>query len=359
MVASSVRTIVSAGLALVAACSVDPGSGARPPLRHGGDPGKGDSSVGFWWIGATVDSSAAVVNSGIRTTFAVVNAPPPAGCVDSWASQTLDNGIWGQVGYAACNLDGTETFTGFYQVYSGNLELVDGEISMTEGLHSFAMTLASDTTWTFAMDGQPFGALDMGTASSDGTWSQIVTEEGNGVPAPYSPPAMDFPEALSLLSGGAWMQPAKAIVYNTMGVPGVIGSLQDPTLSQNQIALSPSAPLLDPNATLWDASAAPSTYAPVVASSGSPFVMLDSPAAGTTVAGTVALDATATSSAGLANVTFWIGGDTPACVLTSAPFTCDWDTTAVTDGETYVTIIATDASGQQTALYDTLIVRNH
>jgi hypothetical protein len=339
-------------------CAADTAQDPRPPVSHGGATGKGDAPAGFWWVGATV--APAVPNSGIRTTFGVVNSPPPIGCVDSWASETLANGIWGQVGYAACNVDGAETFTGFYQVYSGALELVDGEIPMTEGLHSFSMALTSGTTWTFTLDGQAFGALDMGTAAADGSWSQIVTEEGNGVPAPYPQPAIEFPEAISVLQDGVWMQPGGAVVYNSAGVPGVIGNLQDPTLGLNAISM-PGSEVLPTNTPLWDGPLGTTTYTTVSAASGAPFAMLDSPAAGSTVSGTVTLQATATSTSGIANVTFWVPGhrNAPACVVTAAPFTCDWDTTIAADGTRYVTIFVTDTAGQQTSLYDTMIVRNH
>jgi hypothetical protein len=305
-----------------------------------------------------VDRSAALENSGIRTTFQVVHSPPPDGfCISSWASETLDDGLWGQVGYSDCVLDGAEQFNGFYQVYRDSFEMVDGEIPITEGLHSFAMALTSGTTWTFAMDGLPFGALDMGTTFADGAWTQIMTEEE---PAPYySPPTTAFPEAMSLLHDGIWMQPAKAVIFNSLGVPGVSGNQQDPTLVQNGMRISGSDPLLPPNTTLWDGPLTPSTYVPVSASSGGPFVMLESPAAGSTVSGTLTLDVIATSPQGIANVVFWLGGSKPRCVVTAAPFMCEWDSTKFHDGAHWVQFVVTDTSGQQTWVYDHLVIRNH
>jgi hypothetical protein len=83
------------GLGAGSAMSHDPGTSNQ---QCNGGSGTGYPTVvggqDFWWIGTTVDQSAAIVNSGLRTTFEVTNVPPAKGCIDTWTSETLDNGVW-------------------------------------------------------------------------------------------------------------------------------------------------------------------------------------------------------------------------------------------------------------------------
>lgn len=331
------------------ACAID---GEEVPTQLPGHdmPGKEDApNPAAWWIGASVDASAAQQNSGVRTTFTVVDKAPEAGCFGAWTSETLDNGLWAQVGYASCNTNGTHLFSGFYQVYSGSFELVDGEIPMTEGLHSFSMAQTSGTFWTFAFDGAPFGAFDMGTASADGTYAQTVIEETDAHVA-YPPPATKFPEVISWLHDGVWTRPAKAVVYNNTGVQGANGRDQDATMAVDEMEVSGSVSRAPAGTELWQAPATPSTFTPVSVSAHLPYVALVAPTGTGTLSGTVTLNANASAPSGIASVVFWVGHhQQPTCTLHKPPFTCAFDTTTVGNGSPWVTVVATGKAGQTTS----------
>lgn len=75
-----------------------------------------------------------------------------------------------------------------------------------------------------------------------------------------------------------------------------------------------------------------------------PTVSLTSPAHAATVAGMVALAATAADDTGVASVTWRLNGAVLA-VVTSPPFGHDWDSTAVADGPHVLEAVAADAAG--------------
>ncbi len=83
---------------------------------------------------------------------------------------------------------------------------------------------------------------------------------------------------------------------------------------------------------------APDTVAPTVA--------LTAPAAGT-VTGTVPVSATAADNVGVTQVQFF-AGTTAIGTATAAPFTVNWDSTTVTNGDFAVTAQAKDAGGNVT-----------
>ena len=104
----------------------------------------------------------------------------------------LDNQLWGQVGFSACNLPGNTlyNFTTFYQIWDTTVPpgtlLVDGESTVaTEGLHTYAMNVQNGTVWQYTVDGNVLGSFDMGsaTASSPGAVGMLC-EEGTGSPRP-------------------------------------------------------------------------------------------------------------------------------------------------------------------------------
>jgi YVTN family beta-propeller protein len=91
------------------------------------------------------------------------------------------------------------------------------------------------------------------------------------------------------------------------------------------------------------------TSAPVAVTVGAPSdttgpsVSITSPAAGATVTGTVAVAATASDAAGVASVTFKVDG-TVIGTDTSAPFSVNWDTSAVAAGAHTLRAEAKDAA---------------
>jgi hypothetical protein len=80
-----------------------------------------------------------------------------------------------------------------------------------------------------------------------------------------------------------------------------------------------------------------------------PTVSMTAPANGATVSGTVALTATAADNVGVVGVQFFVNGAAIGAEDTTAPYSVNWDTTAVSNGSGYnITARARDAAGNQT-----------
>ena len=79
-----------------------------------------------------------------------------------------------------------------------------------------------------------------------------------------------------------------------------------------------------------------------------PTVVLTSPAAGSNLAGTVTLTATATDDVDLVGVQFVVDGASLGAEETAAPYGLPWITTSVPNGIHMVTAVARDAAGHQT-----------
>ncbi|MGZ4729839.1 MAG: galactose oxidase-like domain-containing protein [Acidimicrobiales bacterium] len=87
------------------------------------------------------------------------------------------------------------------------------------------------------------------------------------------------------------------------------------------------------------------TTLPPVADSTPPTASVTSPANAATVAGTVALAATANDNVGVAGVQFKVDGTNIGAEVTTAPYTANWNTTTVADGAHTLTAVARDAAG--------------
>ncbi|MDQ5840791.1 MAG: Ig-like domain-containing protein, partial [Chloroflexota bacterium] len=88
-----------------------------------------------------------------------------------------------------------------------------------------------------------------------------------------------------------------------------------------------------------------------------PTVTLTAPAEGSTVGGTVQMQANASDDVGVTQVEFRAGGTTMG-TDTNAPFTASWDTTTAGGGLTTVTAIATDTSAKTTSDSNDVTVDN-
>jgi Bacterial Ig domain len=337
-----------------------PGDSTGLSLRPAGgeDAGEDAGSESFWWIGADSTDPSAIPNSGVRASIDSVDYAPPGGCFSCWTSNMLENLYWGQIGFSACDPAVGPVFTAFYQIWNtagptpDGILLVDGETTaVTAGNHEFAMNVESGTVWSYAIDGVVFGSYDMGsdTASS---WYGVHTwcEEGDGVAAPFVPPQVAMPSAMEVLRSGTWAPAAAAVVYNSAGISGVIGHLQDPQLPDEAIVVGGDAGHFAPGTPLWES--ADGGEAPEAGTTPDPpaYVIISSPAAAATVNGSVAIEATVTSTSTLDNVMFFVQSaatnyEATPCTLTAGPYDCPWDTTAVDDGQYYLTVQADDVHG--------------
>jgi hypothetical protein len=350
------------GLGLASACTVAAQHEApapAPATPHGGHADKADGPAGFWWKGARATDATAIENSGIEATFQVVNSPPPIGCIDWWTSETVMDGFWGQVGAEACTFTGgTTSFRAFYQVWDPTgIELVDASTPVSEGLHTFSMFVSEGTIWAFSIDAHAFGSFDMGSAASDGVSAQTLCEQGDGVPAPYIGPEVYFPEVMSVLHQGTWMQPTGAVVKDTANIAGVVGANEDGALTANQMRIDGSTAFVAPDTPLWNSPPSNSYFPAVTTNDSVPFVLLDAPAAGSKESGSVAITARAAAAAGIQVVWFFVDGQS-ACTRTAAPFTCEWDTSQVPDGAHYVSVAVADGADHINWVKNTVTVDN-
>ncbi len=76
-----------------------------------------------------------------------------------------------------------------------------------------------------------------------------------------------------------------------------------------------------------------------------PTVSLTSPAAGSTVSGTITVSATASDNVGVVGVQFRLDGAGLGTEGTTAPYSVTWDTTTASNGSHTLTVVARDAAG--------------
>jgi hypothetical protein len=87
---------------------------------------------------------------------------------------------------------------------------------------------------------------------------------------------------------------------------------------------------------------------PTARDTAAPAVAVTSPSTGATVAGTVAVGATATDNVGVAGVQFQLDGVPLGAELTTSPYTVSWDSRTVADGLHILTAVARDSTGNLT-----------
>ena len=320
------------------------------------DAGTCDFEFGdcFWWIGSLSTDTSGLPNDGVRTTLSAVNLEPDGGCFDCWTSEYLDNGYWGQVGFSACGfMPGSESnFTVFYQTWDADagLLLVDGESTViTQGLHTFAMNLDAGTKWDYSVDGTIFGSYDMGSAQAAGPYAiSTVCEEGDGVTQAFVPPTISVPATMQVDNGGQWAATNAGLVYNTAGISGVVGNMQDATLADDQTVIGGSSTYLAPYTPLWTGNGSGALVDAGIVPVVPAFVAITAPAPNSTVGGTVVIAAEVACPAG--SSVFFFGSDPsgPTCTLKAAPWTCNWDTTQFADGPAYPLVEVQDPAGNLT-----------
>jgi hypothetical protein len=105
--------------------------------------------------------------------------------------------------------------------------------------------------------------------------------------------------------------------------------------------------------------ATPITFSNTVPDTTAPTVALTAPANGATVSGSIAVAAVASDDVGVVGVQFLLDGAPLGSEDTTAPYTLDWPTTAVTNGSHTLSARARDAADNQgTAAIVTITVNN-
>ena len=99
--------------------------------------------------------------------------------------------------------------------------------------------------------------------------------------------------------------------------------------------------------------------ATVTADTSAPSVSLTAPAGGSTVTGTIDVNASATDNVGVAGVQFRLDGADLGAEDTSAPFTRSWSSATVPNGQHTLTAIARDAAGNSTTSQPVTVTVNN
>jgi len=100
------------------------------------------------------------------------------------------------------------------------------------------------------------------------------------------------------------------------------------------------------------------TVSNTVADTTPPTVSITSPGSGSTVSGSVSIQATAVDNVGVASVIFSVDGAQIAKV-TAAPYAAAWSTTTVANGTHTLTVTARDAAGNTASASITVTVSNN
>ncbi len=152
--------------------------------------------------------------------------------------------------------------------------------------------------------------------------------------------------------------PVSASASSSIGVAGVQFLLDGTNLSA-EVTTAPYSLLWNTTtsangihsltATVYDTAGnhTTSNHVSVTVSNGgsAPTVTLTSPAPGSTLANTVTLSATASSSKGIASVQFKLNGANLGSKVVSAPYSTTWNTTTVTNGTYTLSATAVDTAG--------------
>jgi parallel beta-helix repeat protein len=193
---------------------------------------------------------------------------------------------------------------------------------------SIMVTVANQAVLSVPTSTLSFSAAHGSTATS--SQSIVVTNNGGAYTtlnwsATSTQPWLTFSRSSSSITGGA--STSVAFVANPTGL--AIG------------AYNAAATISDPNA-----SSSPQTV-PVsfTISTTGIGTSITSPASGSTVSGNVTIAATATSTAGIASVQFYLDGSPLSSVVTSSPYTVSWNTDNATNGYHTLSTLATDNDG--------------
>ena len=178
------------------------------------------SAFGQCHNGAVGSDTTGLPNTGVRATISVI----PNGTTWYWISEVLDNGMWGQIGY---QMDVQGNPKVFWQVWdAGNNWIATGPVKrmrLSNGPHTFSMSLKRGTTWEFKADSKDAGSFDMQSAVSYGGSMWALGEGLCSAPIQV----VTFSK-ISILRGGAWLiVPAG---YTFGGYYGVQGYLQNPSI---------------------------------------------------------------------------------------------------------------------------------
>lgn len=189
--------------------------------------------------------SSALPNAGARSSIQVQAFDVPVGCVSFWVSDDSASNLWMQVGYYICYGSVPMVFTQVWNLATDTF--VYGNIlssAPTSGVHQFAVSVQSGTTWVATYDGTIVGSYNLGASVSSSSYPVYALSEENSLAAPINIPTTSFPVAIQVRVNGIWGDPASVSVYNYGGAWGLRGPGQNPLMAADSFIVGGS--LLSP-----------------------------------------------------------------------------------------------------------------
>ena len=256
-------------------------------------------------VGSNLSLGQIAVNTQTNRIYVANNTPYKTGItVIDGTTNTVTNTVacspsWGVAVNSATNM-----------IYASNYTV--GTVTVIDGISNSAVVLSAPSQpKSIAINSainRVYVANYLGSAITviDGTSNQIAT-----VPAGSEPASI-----------GVSVNPDLVFVANTG---------------------SSSLSVINPNASF--------TPAP-------PTVSITSPADGSTVSGTVTLQASASAGLALAGVQFSLDGVNLGSLVTTVPYAVSWDTTLGTNGSHTITAVAQDSGGNKASASVTVTVTN-
>jgi hypothetical protein len=225
-------------------------------------PDTGVSYPSYYQVGAVANLTSALPapSSGVEATIEVVAQQVNIPLLSFWISETLDNNVWGQVGWTIYGPSFTPQ--AFFQVYDLNQPnatldqfaasmLGEGSAPITTGTHTFSMHVQSGTVWSFDVDGVSIGTCDMRSSQAATPNAGIASEEnvGSGVAPPARFTGPIHVSGIKTLEAGSWVALDVGSSYGTGW--GEKANLLDPGVPPGNLVFDFDFPRLNDGTPLW------------------------------------------------------------------------------------------------------------
>ncbi len=229
-------------------------------------------------------------------------------------------------------------------------------------LYAGTRLLATDSAAPYSFDwhtvSEPAGAYTLTTRAYDaaGNWETSAPVNVTVV-RDTTPPTVTIasPDAGATVQGIVWVeanvsddtQVSSVRLYVDGSLAAISSSGQPFTLgwSTSNVANGPHTLMLKAFDSSGNTSDSPEVVVTLFNDAAPPTVALTSPAQGSSVAGIVTLEASASDDKGVTRVEFFVGG-TRVATVTSPPYVASWDSHTVLDGTHSLSARAYDAAGK-------------
>ena len=199
----------------------------------------------YWYVGAASENGS-YLNNGIRGEIKVL-PQYTSSFLSFWVSETMSNGLWGQVGYFIFH---NSRPVAFYQVWNltSRFEIASGTLSVSQGFHLFAISLLKATTFEFSVDGVAIGYYNMKTNVSSATVPVYVLSEEGYSSAPFAFEPVAF-ASIQILKTNHWIGISSALSYGNAW--GIFGYMQNQQIEPGDFIVGGNSASLPEGTSLW------------------------------------------------------------------------------------------------------------